>query len=139
MPTAFESGDDCNRLDRVHQSGHLHPGHGGTIHVVVPVLIVIGRPYFARIFPVGVQGDHPLEYMRIGLPARGLAILLRRDGAKQTEFCARPEVPGFLIGRCLAEPRRAGRLAVVEQFQATHVTGAGGGEAQLQSILTHSR
>src|SRR5579863_7371850 len=80
----------------VRPSGHLHPGHGGMIHVVVPVLIVIRRPHLARVFLERVHVDHPPEYMGIELPAGGLAVLLGRDGAEQPEFRARPEVGGFL-------------------------------------------
>jgi diguanylate cyclase (GGDEF)-like protein/PAS domain S-box-containing protein len=37
------------------------------------------------------------------------------------------------------EPRRAGRMPVVEQFPTHDIAGAGDGEAQLQAILMHSR
>jgi diguanylate cyclase (GGDEF)-like protein/PAS domain S-box-containing protein len=37
------------------------------------------------------------------------------------------------------EPRRAGRIAAVEQFAAADDAGAGDGEGQLRSILMHSR
>jgi hypothetical protein len=47
--------------DRRQTSIHVHAGHSGVIHVVVPLVIIHGGPNLLRVGLVGVDVDHPSE------------------------------------------------------------------------------
>src|SRR5580704_9674989 len=82
---------------------HLHSGHGGVVHVVVPLVVVIGGPDFLWVGLIGIDVDHPSKKVRKELTTGGVAGFLCGDRAEQAELREGAEILGLLSGRSLAE------------------------------------
>ena len=83
-------------------SVHLHPRHGGVVHIVVVMGHVRG-PDFLRIGFIGIHVHHPSQHMRQKHPALGLTLFLGSDRTQQAELGMRPKILGPLSGWRFAE------------------------------------
>src|SRR5579883_67138 len=58
---------------------HLHAGHGGVVHVVVAMIVIIDGPDFCGIGFVGIDVDHPSENVGIEFSTGSLARFFGSD------------------------------------------------------------